>query len=273
MAISIHHQLIAQSLRITHYVLRFTFYVLRIMNRAGQRGLPSLVWRAGQDRRLALIRATTDPARHLSPDSRILVDGCGVGMYLRALRQFTPYVFGLDIEPERVADSYAHSPLVHVAAGEHLPYPSNSFDLVLSHEVIEHVQDDALTVSEMVRVLKKGGRAVIFCPNRLYPFETHGHYWRGQYHFGNTPLINYLPNPLRNKLAPHVRAYTTGGLRRLIANLPVTIITHTQIYPGYDNIIARHPTLGRLLQKTTYTLEHTPLRRLGLSHLLVLEKL
>jgi SAM-dependent methyltransferase len=241
-------------------------------DKADERGVPSLVWRAGQDRRLAMIQAVANPDQRLTVTSRVLVDGCGIGMYVRALRQFTPYVYGLDIEPERVARSYGHSPLVHVAAGEYLPYPSNYFDLILSHEVIEHVQDDALSIAEMVRVLKKGGRAVIFCPNRFYPFETHGHYWRGQYHFGNTPLINYLPNKLRNKLAPHVRAYTIGNLRRLIAGLPVTVITHNQIYPGYDNIVARRPLLGQILRKITYTLEQTPLRIFGLSHFLVIEK-
>ncbi len=239
-------------------------------NKADERGVPSLVWRAGQKRRLGMIQQAA--GERLSPGSRVLVDGCGVGLYVRALRQFTPYVVGLDIEAERVADSYAHSPLVHVAAGENLPYPSHFFDLALSHEVIEHVQNDAQTLAEMVRVLKPGGRAIIFCPNRLYPFETHGHYWQGRYHFGNTPLINYLPNLLRNKLAPHVRAYTGRDLKKLVVNLPVTIVRLTQIYPGYDNIVARRPTLGCLLQKFSYALEQTPLRLLGLSHLLVIEK-
>jgi SAM-dependent methyltransferase len=239
-------------------------------NKADERGVPSLVWRSGQNRRLAMIQAAA--GERLEAESRVLVDGCGIGMYVQALRQFTPYVFGLDIEPERVSDSYTHSPLINVAAGEYLPYPSNYFDLVLSHEVIEHVQNDALTMAEMVRVLGKRGRAIIFCPNRLYPFETHGHYWQGNYYFGNTPLINYLPDTLRNQLAPHVRAYTVGGLRKLIGGLPVTVITHTQIYPGYDNIVARRPTLGRILRQITYSLEQTPLRWFGLSHLLVIEK-
>src|SRR5512145_918864 len=105
--------------------------------KADERGVPSLVWRAGQDRRLGMIQAAGGNTC-LSPDSRVLVDGCGIGLYVRALRQFTPYVVGLDIEPERVSDSYAHSPLVNVAAGEYLPYPANCFDVVLSHEVIEH---------------------------------------------------------------------------------------------------------------------------------------
>lgn len=239
--------------------------------KADERGVPSLVWRAGQYRRLSMIREAAGD--RLSARSRVLVDGCGVGMYVRALRQFTPNVFGLDIEPERVAASSARSPLVHVAAGEYLPYPSGYFDLILSHEVIEHAQDDALSVAEMVRVLRSGGRVVIFCPNRLYPFETHGHYWRGKYHFGNTPLINYLPDFLRNRLVPHVRAYTSGNLRDLIAGQPIKVVKHTRIYPGYDNIMARRPAVGRLLRQITYFLEQTPLRVFGLSHLVIIEKL
>ena len=113
---------------------------------------------------------------------------------------------------------------------------------------------------------------MIFAPNRLYPFETHGAYWGGRYHFGNIPLVNYLPNRWRNRFAPHVRAYTSRGLRRLIAGLPVRIVVHTQIYPGFDKIVGHRPILGRLLRAVTYFLENTPLRAFGLSHLLVVEK-
>jgi hypothetical protein len=63
-----------------------------------------------------------------------------------------------------------------------------------------------------------------------------------------------------------------GALRRLLAPLPVKIITHTQIFPGYDNILARRPAFGQWLQRATYAIEQTPLRLLGLSHLLVFEK-
>lgn len=235
------------------------------------RGHPSYVWREGQERRLEMIAQ----AGRLSEGcrARVLVDGCGIGMYVKALRRFTPNVYGLDIEPDRAAQARQESPLVNVAAAEALPYPSCSFDLVLSHEVLEHVADDRLAAQEMVRVLRPGGRAVIFVPNRAYPFETHGVFWRGEYHFGNFPLVNWLPDPLRDRLAPHVRAYRAGELRRLFAGLPVRLVTHTQVYPGYDNVVARRPRLGLLLRALSYSLENTPLRAFGLSHLLVVERL
>lgn len=238
------------------------------LDKAARRGEPSHVWRSGQDRRLNLIAAA------LPIDTRrILVDGCGLGMYVRHLAELGYYTLGLDIDFERVRQG-AQSGVaqLHVAAGEALPYPDESFDAVLSHEVIEHVSDDRLVAREMLRVLRPGGRVILFCPNRWYPFETHGHYWRGRYHFGNTPLINYLPNSLRNQLAPHVRAYTGRGLRQLFDDPTARVITHTQVYPGYDNVVARRPVPGKVLRALTYSFERTPLRRLGLSHFLVIEK-
>jgi len=236
-------------------------------DKAATRGVPSLVWREGQDRRLAMIQRWGA----LEEGERVLVDGCGVGMYARALAGFTPRVWGLDIEPERVAEAQVAAPAaaLQVAAGERLPYANGRFDAVLSHEVIEHVGDDRQALAEALRVLRPGGRLLLFCPNRLYPFETHGHYWRGHYHFGNTPLINWLPSRWRNRLAPHVRAYTRRDLRRQLAGLPATVIHHTQIYPGFDNIVARRPLLGRWLRRVTYGLERTPLRAFGLSHFMV----
>lgn len=237
--------------------------------RAALRGNPSFVWRAGQERRLSMIL-------RWSPSSlkRALVDGCGVGMYVKALQPHVDEVYGIDIEGEHLVHAVRNVPAAHLqlARGEQLPYPDNFFDLTLSHEVLEHVQDDQLAVAEIVRTLRPGGRALIFVPNRLYPFETHGHYWRGVYHFGNTPLINYLPDPLRSRLAPHVRAYTAGALLNLFVGQPVRIVHHTQIFPGYDNIVYRRPRLGKWLRRITYALEHSPLTVLGISHVLVVEK-
>jgi hypothetical protein len=124
----------------------------------------------------------------------------------------------------------------------------------------------------MVRVLKPGGRIVLFCPNRGYPFETHGIYWKGEYHFGNKPFVNWLPRKLRDKLAPHVNIYTRGDLEKLFAGLPVKYVYRSAVFGAYDNIIQRHPTLGKTLRAVLQSLEKTPLRVLGLSHFWVIEK-
>ena len=230
-------------------------------------GQPSYVWRFGLERRLDLIR------RHVSLEGRHILDiGCGIGTFVQRLREFSPHVYGVDVDQERVRKGATALPHLVVAVSEQLPFADGAFDVVLLHEVLEHVNDDRVCVAEMVRVIQAAGRIVIFVPNRLYPFETHGIFWRGKYRFGNVPLVNWLPASLRGRLAPHVRAYTGRGLRRLFDGLPVRVVYHTVIFPGYDNIVARAPILGRILRAITYALERTPLKAFGLSHLLVVEK-
>lgn len=236
---------------------------------AAQRGEPSYVWRAGQERRLQMVAKWAK-----LEGARVLVDGCGIGTYSTAfIKRFGAQVDAIDIELPRAMDARDNGTLAAAAAAaEYLPYAADTFDTVFSHEVIEHVADDRAAAAEMVRVTKAGGRIVIFCPNRWYPFETHGHYWRGAYHFGNTPLINYLPDVLRNRLAPHVKAYTKRGLRGLFSAQPVRLIHHSRVYGGYDNIIAKLGGGGKLIRDALYTMEGTLLDTYGLSHFLVLEK-
>lgn len=240
-------------------------------DKAAWRGEPSYVWRAGQARRLALIRAAL-PAL---PQPRLLDNGCGLGVYVARLREAAPQVFGLEYEQERATEAVRRlgAAVIVCAAGERLPFPDQAFSAVLSNEVIEHVQDDRAALAEMARVLRPGGRALIFCPNRWYPVETHGIYWRGRYVFGNIPLVNYLPDPLRNRLAPHVRAYTRRGLLKRLEGLPLRVVAHTRIFGGYDNLVARFGAAGRLIRAVMQGLERTPLNVLGLSHWLIVEKI
>lgn len=238
-------------------------------------GHPSYVWGFGQERRLDLIR------RHAClKDQAVLDIGCGLGMYVRAFRRFSQHVHGVDVDAAKAEEASQEVRNICVATAESLPYQEGAFDVVLSHEVIEHVVDDKRAVSEAIRMLCEpashegtaGGRLVVFAPNRLYPFETHGAFWGGRYHFGNIPLVNYLPNRWRKRFCPHVRAYTASEIRRLVAGQPVRILFHSQIFPGYDKLVGRRPTLGRILRRITYSLERTPLRLFGLSHILVVER-
>lgn len=266
------------------------------LRKAAERGEPSYVWRAGQDRRLRMIEA----AAGRRTTGRILDNGCGIGLYLAHLAAEASSACGLEFDFPRAtaarerlgrepSGGARHNPTASAqdaGAGivcgesEHLPFPDGAFDLILSHEVLEHVRDDRQALAEMCRVLQPpdpargvtGGRVIVFVPNRGYPFETHGAYWRGSYHFGNIPLINYLPSRWRDRLAPHVRAYRRGDLARLFDGLPVRIVERRIVFGAYDNIIARSPTFGRVLRSVLQSLENTPLRVFGLSHFWVAER-
>jgi SAM-dependent methyltransferase len=253
----------------------------RDMQKAALRGEPSYVWRAGQQRRLEMIvKFAGERIR-----GRVLENGCGVGMYVEKISalsgvpsdlrgtQSKGYVIGLEYDFERAREARVNSDKIFNAAGESIPLPSSTFDLILSHEVIEHVQSDRSAIAEMVRVLRVGGRAVIFCPNRGYPFETHGVFWKGKYYFGNKPFVNYLPRVLRDKLAPHVRVYSRRDMQKLFDGLPVKFIERTVIFGAYDNIIAKFGPLGKFLRAVLQFLEATPLKVFGLSHFWVVEKI
>ena len=234
---------------------------------AALRGEPSYVWRSGQERRLELIR------RYVKlEDARILDVGAGIGTYVRRFRAFSPHVYGIDVEVKRLVEGSKSVPGLLAAAAERLPFRDSSFDVLVFNEVIEHVADDRRTIEDALRVCKAGGHIVIYAPNRLYPFETHGIYWKGAYRFGNIPLVNWLPNRYRNELVPHARAYTAASIRRLWAGLPVRVVVHSYVYPGFDNVVARNARLGHALRALLHRAERTPARVFGLSHFVVLEK-
>ncbi|MPZ15836.1 MAG: methyltransferase domain-containing protein [Chloroflexi bacterium] len=230
-------------------------------------GHPSYVWRRGQERRLSLIRD------HVALEgSRILDVGCGIGTYVSRFREFSDEVYGVEIEFDRVRVAARKFPNVFNAAAEGLPFRDNSFDVILLHEVIEHVRNDRETVREAVRCVRPGGAVVIFAPNRLYLFETHGFFLGKRFVFRLLPFINYTPDIIRNLFCHHVRIYTQRGIRELFDGLDVEFTVSSHIFPGFDNVARRRPFLGRVLHGLTDFAERTPLRMFGISHFVVARK-
>src|SRR6266545_6739473 len=114
----------------------------RNFDKAALRGEPSYVWRAGQQRRLEMIvRAAGERLK-----GYILEDGCGVGTYVEHLSPFGGKVIGLEYDFERAAEARNNSPYILNAACENIPLSPSTFDLILRHEVLEHVQDDRLAL-------------------------------------------------------------------------------------------------------------------------------
>lgn len=77
-------------------------------------------------------------------------------------------------------------PLICEAAGENLPFAADTFDVVFSLNVLEHVQDPERVLAETVRTLKPGGIAVMVAPN-------YGSFWEGHY---GVLWIPHMPRPL-----------------------------------------------------------------------------
>ncbi|MEX2229522.1 MAG: class I SAM-dependent methyltransferase [Dehalococcoidia bacterium] len=240
---------------------------------AARLGNPSYVWRFGQERRLALIERYAPLAGR-----RVLDLGCGLGEYVRAAERRGARALGSDIAVGRLREARrrglaaepASAAAYFSAAGEALPLRDGALDVIVLNEVIEHVADDRATLREIARALAPGGTCILYAPNRRYPFETHGIYLGKRYLFGNIPLVNWLPDALRNRLVPHARAYRHGDWRLLIRDTPLEIVEHAYVYPGFDNVMARAPRLGRLLRRACYWAEGNALRRFGLSHFVVL---
>lgn len=98
-------------------------------------------------------------------NGRVLDAGCGGGGMPLSLAEEAPFVVGID-PAERFQDAGVklgrerglRNLHFALADGMYLPFPSGSFDLVLSHAVIEHVADAPLYLRECARVLSRGGR-------------------------------------------------------------------------------------------------------------------
>lgn len=124
-------------------------------------------WFRGRRKILARLLSKLDPP--LPSFARVLEVGCGPGTNASVLRSGGRRLTGLDLSPLalRLATQEAPEPAFHAAVrGDitHLPFADHSFDLAVALDVIEHVDDDAQAITELVRVLEPGGVAVLFVP-------------------------------------------------------------------------------------------------------------
>jgi SAM-dependent methyltransferase len=127
-------------------------------------------WYVGRRRIIAdFVRRICEQLRaEGNSEPRILDIGCGTGGNLETLSGFGR-AEGVDISSEALDFCRARGlNNVRQGAAETLPYESESFDLVTGLDVVEHLDDDVSGLREMRRVLRPGGRMLLFVPAFMF---------------------------------------------------------------------------------------------------------
>ena len=156
------------------------------------------------------IKAILERERELR-GATLLEIGVGSGVIAARLAEFVGAegaVWGVDVRDSRVHTTGFRFVLTADTA---LPFSDETFDVVLSNHVIEHVggrRDQLAHLSEIARVLKKDGVAYLATPNRWTLLEPHF----------KLPLLSWLPARARTpyvRLARKGRLYDCEPLRRV----------------------------------------------------------
>ncbi len=168
---------------------------------------PGFVVTAGRRAKALKIRTVLEEACGGSIAGLRLLDiGTGSGEIAQVLAE-TCTVVSVDPRDQREArDGYQY-----LRVGTALPFADASFDLVVSNHVIEHLDDAAVHLQELARVLRPGGLVYLATPNRLWPWEVHYRVW----------LLHWLPQRLFERALRRLDRYSEPlhllGLRRLRA--------------------------------------------------------
>jgi 2-polyprenyl-3-methyl-5-hydroxy-6-metoxy-1,4-benzoquinol methylase len=143
-----------------------------------------------------------DESDLLRAPMKVIELGCGTGSLCEALHQKGIAIAGCDVSPVAIDHGREKYPHLHLSVvnAEQLPWENETFDAVLSFDVLEHLFNPDKHLEEIRRILKPGGYYLFQTPNKLVNavYETmkcRSLAWR-QYH----PSLHFA-GPLRKRLS------------------------------------------------------------------------
>jgi 2-polyprenyl-3-methyl-5-hydroxy-6-metoxy-1,4-benzoquinol methylase len=167
--------------------------------------------------------------------SKNLLDiGCSDGSFAVILRgDFGFDVYGVDIAKRAIDRAKLNGIKAQVAdLANRLPYKSNTFDVIIMCEVIEHIFDTDFLLNEIHRVIRKGGLLFITTPN-VASFTS-----RIKLIFGGYPNgLEYCINECTNG---HIRAYTPLILKKQLNKNKFKVVKMTSpniLFPVKSKLI------------------------------------
>ena len=159
----------------------------------------------------------------ISENTNILDMGCGLGSFLEVCQNNGIQAIGIDIDPHAIEIAKSRTKEqknVILEDCQDLPFKNNSFDLIVSITVIEHVKNPLKYFREAHRVLAKNGKLIIFAPNYLFPWEGHYKLFWIPYLFPHTKSLFKLYLKGKNRKPEFVNfvnfKITPGYLKKLI---------------------------------------------------------
>lgn len=120
-------------------------------------------WRSSGDQLEAIVRS------HITRDSSVLDLGCGRGGVVELFWRQVRVAAGLDPDAPSLTEHRAPGMPVIRGVGERLPFVDESFDLIVSVWVLEHLRHPQDTFAEIRRVLRPHGHFVFVTPNMRNP--------------------------------------------------------------------------------------------------------
>jgi len=165
-----------------------------------------------------------EEAAHLARDKVVLEIGCNNGYGSRLLKASCGRLIGIDVSKKAVRSARKNFLVPHLefllADGAKLPFKSETFEVVIAMQVVEHLTDPAKVIEEARRVLSPGGFAIFTTPNsrlRLHP---------GMKPWNEFHVREFDPNELTELLATH---FSRVRVRGLFATEPVDSVERNRI--------------------------------------------